>query len=162
MFCTQQIPIKRGRIVHISTQQYFGTIEVLIASNYVDQNELLGKSPFRTKVRLGMKRFIAGDYPSLSTFAQNVTHIHSKQVSRLIWMMMNMMPLYNMVFAQNVTQIHGQHLPSTKFTLKNAFRDPPIELTAAIFSISREMKRHFWLNRGILFILATEVQHNFS
>ena len=45
----------------------------------MDQNELLGKSPFRTKVRLGMKRFIAGDYPSLSTFAQNVTHIHSKQ-----------------------------------------------------------------------------------
>lgn len=26
---------------------------------------------------------------------------------------------------------------------KAAFRDPPIELTAAIFSISREMKRRF-------------------
>ena len=50
------------------------------------------------------------------------------------------------------------------FAKKAAFRDLPIELTdAAIFSISREMKKHFWLNEGILSIsTTTEVDKNFK
>ena len=66
-------------ILICDTYIYDDTFEVLIPCNYADQNELPGKSRFRTKVRLGMKSFIAGDYPSSSSSHKMWPRFNEKQ-----------------------------------------------------------------------------------